>query len=370
MVYDYSPQEGVHRGKPWTIVEPGKCYLIDEQATSYAIRSKTSGEPSAALNTLQRDYNPQTSLRDALCAPSERGVYPAPCANQDLDIQEVPLPLIGGPAVGLEDAVHELGVTAGGVFPTKYVPGMGVAYFTGMAPEAMPYMKDPLFTTLKATYESLAGELNAAVASCDARVRTEYRVRPTFYQESWGSGIQFSGDMKVIWRMKSGADVTAPAPHKDQAGILDRLGCGDAYRAFVTTHADAFKRLDALTEQLNKKYPHPPVSFYTTRDAATLAQLRSYLAHAAPAIPEVVPQQEDRVMEQPTQPEDAGITSKSQQQLEVLRTELDGSADRVELTPSEKAHAVATERDPLFMIYILLPLVALVGMVIGFLLKR
>ncbi len=342
LVFDYSEKVGQALGKPWTVIEKGKCYQIDDGTESiYAIKSVNGTEQGTFINYSL--YKPTDNVQEIFCKDFE-------CKTTTLGQEIKKIELFGDISVTVsqEQAIHFTGINTDQLFPTKYAFGYPVTSFSSVLEDNLkPIINDPSFIEATKLYTSLAEELNTTLSACDGRVRVERQYTLA------GIDVLDLYIKNIVWRLASGQDVITqtaaniPTSYKlSDADVLyeiDSMGCKPAYSAFIQKHAADWATIDRLAEEVIAKFPSVTKSSgidptIRIKNASEVAKIESFIENTDNT---PVP-----VSEQVTNP-----------------TTLD------EPTPEKKTDMLLNSSNPFMRIYVWLPILALIGIFI-FLVSR
>ena len=348
LVFDYSPAVGEQLGKPWAPMAQGKCYQVDGQGGAIFVILPSSGLTPARFTDYQT-YTPDQDIPDAFCKTLKCAYsWDSPSGKQSVAILEFdPLDNSGQMGLTREDAIYDTGIRATDVLPTRYGLGVGATWFSStVPPEEEKILSDPSFTNAKNLYIALAQNLQATLATCDTRIRTEYQLE---VQEPNYAVVD------IVWRLRDGSDVSLSKtlPYltivpdysysdqqnqvADELRAIGLMGCQTAFGQFVQLHKSDFLKMDQWAGALAQEY------------ASTSAALVANVVFA----------------------NDPGITS------EILAFAGNSSSTNVaapsassvpattldEPTPAKKFDVLFNSPNPFFRIYVWLPILSLLGIV-------
>lgn len=346
LVFDYSAKVGESLGKPWTIVEKGKCYEMEDGSEDIYVVKVVTGKEHETFSNYSL-YKSTDSVREIFCKNND-------CTLPGSLIK--PTYFFGAHSVTTSgsDVIHFTGITADALFPTKYMFGYPVTSVTSIpVNDALdPIIKSTAFVQASTLYTSLAKQLVSALNSCDTRVRIERQYSLT---ETDFLGIYIKN---VIWRLANNEDVlvqtaaqipTSYALSKtDILNQINLMGCKNTFSTFVKTHADDWSAIDKNVEAVIAEYPEALTSngidaTIRLRDTVELSNILAFANDQALA---------PKTIEISELPET------------IIVTELD------EPTPEKKTEIVMESENPLTKIYTILPILALVGLIVFLIAKK
>lgn len=367
LFFDYSPKVGEERGKPWTVVEKGTCYEIDEDGGDfYRVFRETKLTPiyrDGKFYSYQENYSmPGKLVNYSLYKPTDDlrflcSSHTTNCGDSDTIGEQVsdqyylsesfysPPPVLSSRN---EIINHSFDFIRASLFPTKY----SFAVFPGVLDRfgGDEIVTSPTFTELSALESSLTNQMESTIHSCDTRVRVEHQF--TYVStESFPNLIQhtlpYLEEKNIIWKFKDGHTVSFKAGEKtDPFDVIEKIGCKPAFGSFIRSHKTDFDIMDDLTQTLNTKMGNHPVS---KQDEKNIAKILAFVASTEPeAIVPVEP-----IIISPI----ATATEK------IIPTVVD------EPTPEKKIEMAVNSPNPWFKFYRALPVLALIGMII-FIIKR
>ena len=256
-VFDYSREVGKTLGKPWTVVELGKCYQIDSDYNQmfgegenaslvYIFKQPISSEfQSILINTIDTEANIDDFIQ--VCSVGWR-------KNCDNNPPVVKLTL------SINDTGHSLGVSADakrnqyGIsftnLPTRFFP---TYHYTGwgsvLEENEEKLLNDPRSSQLTGMMKAFLTDLDILLNDCDTRIRVEEKG----IIESKNDLSDCSESSDTIWRLESGKDFWIDY----KVSMLERIqlmGCSDEYHAFLKEKKDAIAEFDQLMEILSNEY--------------------------------------------------------------------------------------------------------------------
>lgn len=350
LVFDYSAKTGQARGKPWTVVEKGKCYEVEDGTEDvYLIKTMVGNEREVFSNLSL--YTPTDSFSHTFCNTD----YDCSTTRLGYSITPIYLGEGGSATTSVLDEVHFTGITANTLFPTKYDLGFPVTYLSSMTPDELrPVIDNKSFISLGDLYKSLAKQLTSTLQSCDSRIRTE-RQYSVDVNVDWTSLYI----KNVIWRLANSTDAlvqsfdTTLNQYGSPKGLtppdifkeLELMGCKAAFGAFIQTHKADFNTIDRLAEEVIAEYPdvlrNSDVSTATIyhRNATDVAKILAFInSNTSSEVPVTTENVQPTVMDEPT--------------LE------------------KKTDMLLNSSNPFVRVYIWLPIVALLGLVIVIMFRK
>lgn len=352
LVFDYSSKVGQDRGKPWTIIEKGKCYEVEDGSEEvYLVKIVNGNEREIFSN--YNIYNSTDNISQKICS------------NYDCNITTIghlitPLYLIGETSVTntASESIHFTGVEINKLFPTKYDFGFPVTSHSSMMPEELkPIVYYPSFVSAENLYNSLAEQLNSTLQSCDSRIRVESQ----YYIETDNWKNLFLFRKNLIWRLSDNKDVIVEVRNlngeytkPDSLNEVELMGCKIAFGAFIQTHQTDFSTIDRLAQEVITKYPNALKKGESESDSDYLSpislrnntEISKILAFA-----------------NNSNTTSGTVTIPPTQQV-VTPTVLD------EPTPEKKTDILVNSSNPLMRVYVWLPTVALLGILIVLVFKK
>ncbi|MDD3434649.1 MAG: hypothetical protein PHD96_01855 [Candidatus Pacebacteria bacterium] len=343
LLFDYSPKVGEKLGRPWAIVEKGKCYETDENGgVLYQVHIKTGKERQQLSNYSK--YKPTDEIT-AFDYNIERLWPYGPF--------EVPVPA----RPGLD--MRFTGIVANEVFPTKYDFGHGITYFSLFFSEEMVgrVMKDPSFIEIQKLYSNLAEQLQNTIKSCDSRVRIEHQLEVVNEIFDKSGVLRSTIDEKdVIWKMASGEDIKFSSLEEfNSLKAIEVLGCKAAFSEFIHSHQTDFNRVDQLAEELINKYPNEISQHFEDQEIEDLEGYDLIFQRDPNLIKEILAFVGDTEQLNTTH-----HTIKSKSEVSSLD----------EPTSQKKLELLLKSKNPLIRLYVWLPIIALIGVIVFLLLKK
>ena len=264
LVFDYSKEIGIVRGKPWTIIEQGKCYQLDTNDTQVFQVVVRSGSEREMVETAAKQHGTSASFSEVFCDQPELSDSPQPHSCSSIHtIYDTYGVTQGDGYLGLgyqPEYLYSLGIWAPSLFPTKYEFGAFITTAEASFYEFQTTVltKDLEFQEADALYTRLAEDLNAVLKKCDTRKRLEYRFTPVASVTTGEIGY-LGGDM--VWRLADGMDFIIKPKYgepeeelRDSIELVAAMGCADEYRAYLSENAEDFKRIDVLAEGMLERY--------------------------------------------------------------------------------------------------------------------
>ncbi|MCX6794831.1 MAG: hypothetical protein NTY31_02510 [Candidatus Falkowbacteria bacterium] len=367
LVFDYSAKVGQTRGKPWTIVEKGKCYEVDDGTEDmYLIKIVKGNERDVFSN--YTSYNSTDSIPQIFCKDnaSNNQYHDYDYSTTTLGYSITPMRFLGENSVTTtaSELIHFTGITANALSPTKYDFGFPVTSFSSMMPEELkPIVNYPSFVSASNLYISLAKQLVSTLQSCDTRVRVERQYN--FFDVK--GDYSFLDVKNIVWRLANNKDVIVQTSNRqfndgvpsniieskpDLLNEVDLMGCKTAFSGFIQAHQTDFSTIDRLAQEVIAKYPsalkkgeNDYLSPISLKNSAETSKILAFANNSSTT---------------------SGIvtTPPTQTPQVVTPTVLD------EPTPEKKIDLLVNSKNPLMRAYVYLPILALVGIIIFFLLKK
>lgn len=304
LLFDYSRSIGENLGKPWSIIEKGRCYQIDK---SY----ETSGQIIGGSEIYQ------VKIVDG----SEKKYYSdyhnfSPSQNLQEGINVTPIEWFRREiGISMDEYLHFTGIHAESLFPTKYVAGYPFTSFTSNQTEEFgAILDDATFIAADNLYQQLATGLETAIQTCDSRKRIEYQ-----FEVASDKNLSLG---KIIWKLENNFNYVINPNQSDTRAsngyelplVFERLqlmGCQKAFGEYETAHKSDFARFDLLADQLREKYPTSPggwiglnLSKRDDRDLELIGAFanNSYVPEKTLPLPTVVSDKETKstVLDEPT----------------------------------------------------------------------
>jgi hypothetical protein len=321
-LFDYSQRVGENRGKPWVILEKGKCYEInDEGGNLYRVQIINGNERQQ-----YSDYAKYKPADDITASESIARMWPYE---------------YGELGVTRSADIHFTGITANSLFPTKYDFGIPItAFVSSMSEEQQKISNDQSYLEIKTLYKNLAKQLESTIKSCDTRIRVEHQLSVTQYNDV--------SEKNIIWKLGNNKDFSFDATKKlDPLSAIELMGCKASYSEFINSHKTDFNTIDRLSQEVISKYPdavaisgdYGPIQ---KRDDSLIKKILAFVSTNEPA--------------------NNAVTTTTENS--TTATPLD------EPTPEKKIDLLVNSKNPLMRVYVYLPILALVGIVIFFLLKK
>lgn len=321
-LFDYSQRVGENRGKPWVILEKGKCYEInDEGGNLYRVQIINGNERQQ-----YSDYAKYKPADDITASESIARMWP-------YEYREL--------GVTRSADIHFTGITANSLFPTKYDFGIPItAFVSSMSEEQQKISNDQSYLEIKTLYKNLAKQLESTIKSCDTRIRVEHQLSVTQYNDV--------SEKNIIWKLGNNKDFSFDATKKlDPLSAIELMGCKASYSEFINSHKTDFNTIDRLSQEVISKYPdavaisgdYGPIQ---KRDDSLIKKILAFVSTNEPA--------------------NNAVTTTTENS--TTATPLD------EPTPEKKIDLLVNSKNPLMRVYVYLPILALVGIVIFFLLKK
>lgn len=332
LVFDYSPSIGQKLGKPWAVVEKGKCYEADKDGgLIYNVQVVNGNEKQQFEN--YKAYKPTDNIPQIFCKGISACNYDEPIVVDDF-LQDK------GVTLEYSDIIFDTGIRANDIFPTKYDFGNPITSYNSTPskdPVVIQVVSDPSYIQAGALYRDLAEDLQNKLQSCDTRVRVEYQAQVDPLTSS------YLVLKNLVWRLSDNKDISLNPKKIDPFQAIDFMGCKKAFGQYIESHKTDFAKINTLAEEVVKKYPSAVGDNYPQplkkRDQKTIDKILSFASN-----------------------------------LEVVGNNLSGepvvSTSLDEPTPEKKTDILFNSSNPLMKTYILLPIVAFIGIIIFFFLRR
>jgi hypothetical protein len=329
LLFDYSPRVGQERGKPWVILEKGKCYEVDEEGGVLYRITIVNGDERQQYS----DYARYQSTDD-IASNVNDNIFP----NVNI-IGMWPIAYTGREEYRLH-AIYFTWIRAREVFPTKYDFGAPITERAVLpSREADEMVNDQSYLAIQKLYTDLAIELGDTIRSCDTRIRVEHQL--SVEQNNYVS------EKNVIWRLSNNEDFGFSVAQKiTSLEAIEKIGCRESFSEFINTHKSDFNTIDRLSEEFISKYPNAvaisgeygPIM---ERDSAVSQKILAFVDTDSPVFIE---------------------TSTNEDSIKA--TLLD------EPTTEEKGNLLFNSENLLMQAYIYLPIFALIGIIVFFVLKK
>ncbi len=324
LLFDYSPAIGQALGKPWSIVEKGKCYQIDATGGKiYRIPQVVGNEKQTY--SVYSNFSPTDNIK----------------FDKNIDLLHWKYEGIG---VSENDFLHFTGLHADNLFPTRYRLDHPVISFSVDDEEYYgAILNNETFGQLSFSYQKLAQELETAIQNCDIRQRVEFQleIRPS----KKGSGENPLYIKSVIWKLADGKNTVWSKSNLDfrdiptSLGVINTLGCGKTFSEFTQSHRSDYSNIDSLAQQVMTLFPSLSESTITPRDQNDIAIIEAFATGTYNPQPE--------------------ITSSPQKTAPPTSLE--------EPTIERKNELTLQSKQPLLQLYFFLPFLAGIGISIYFL---
>jgi len=247
LVFDYSSEIGASLGRPWSIIEKGKCYQLDLNSPDgyagaiYSVKILNGKEKEMFEN--YSGHQPTEKITPV------NGVSQIWNASSKFNN-------------GMEKTDNPFGFvnTSGDdIFPIR--ESVMFYLFENDIPENSPAADD--LKQLKDLSSRLYQQIADVFKSCDDRIKVEYRLEYGSYSDPLFH--EYLDLKKVIWQTKSDAyDFTfnpksifgSYAPEGiNPLDAIFKMGCGMAYGQFLKSHKADFEEYNRLCDNINKKDP-------------------------------------------------------------------------------------------------------------------
>ena len=258
IVYDYSPEVGIELGRPWTIVEEGKCYRYDNRDFVEAYVFKNS-----AKNIIEesiKKYNPKDNLDAgdtglAYLFPEKYGYNPIKIEDifNDKDIKPEYRIIYDFNFEGIGMMSLDKKILFGPeLFPTTYYLGNGVSSGSSDITSGLIY-GDSVVSEARNLWQGLTSDLSAVLEKCDTRKRVEYRHDISNYSR------------KIFWRISNNNDIYIGDRYKSVLTPVQQvvaMGCGEEYLQWLKENGNSFKQSDELALKIIERLSGDAVEFW------------------------------------------------------------------------------------------------------------
>lgn len=357
LLFDYSSSKGTELGKPWSLVEKGKCYDIRDGGRLLIIRG---GSTEKAQYANYKQYKPDTDILTKIEFDNYTGepLYPPTV------VQQLFPPLYDGDRDPLD--VYSDTLYTANLIPTQYNFGDGITYTSSSYPtkELLEYYRKNLTIQAKeisdiekriafvedrryavdskSIYESLATSLASTIQSCDNRSRVEYQI-DIAQKQIHSLGKSENGTPVFLEEYSEIAD--------NSLDFITYIGCKNAYIRYIASHNAEIQTLDTLADSLLKEYsPTIAESFiYKNENKQKINTYVSGTYTSEKAAPELL----EQIRTLYNFPKEIHISTSDTN----IVTALPQSTTIEEATPEKKMSIVAASKNKLFKIYTILPLV-------------
>ena len=358
LVFDYSVKTGQALGKPWTIVKKGECYKTEDGTEAVYL---VEGAERIVFSDYS-NYSPSDSISQVFC-DNESSCFGY---EAKYSITSISLAFRYAVTIRPSEVIHFTGITANSLYPTKYDFGDPVTSRSSWAPpEITPIVNDPSFVSVWNLYDSLTEQLNSTLRSCDSRVRierqyslnmSEYAPNNEYYDGTSGLSLK-----NILWRLADNQNVSIPVDNEyaftleDELSRIDIMGCKAALNTFIQAHQADFTTVDRLAENIIAKYPNALCKSGSEYCNTPIILRKSAEISKIPALTQEQETATSTVLAEPTP---------INEQETVAPTVLD------EPTPEKKLEMLAKSSNPLMRVYVLLPLIALIGALAFFVFRK
>jgi hypothetical protein len=346
LVFDYSPAIGESLGKPWSVVEKGKCYQID-------VSPNTAGNSGTLYKIrVTADENKEKYSNYKSFSPS-----------QDLDngssISQVwsPAELHYAVTVSGNNLLKFTGIESDLLFPTQYQLGYPFTiYSSSVGSEFGSILEDNNFIEVGKTYTSLAKNLQEVINKCDNRKRIEI-------QFIFDKDLKLS-DSYVSWKINDGTNIiVSDSPFVNSFDLnkslsaLQTIGCQQDFANFINEKRSDFSTFDSMVKILIEKYPDLYESSYKSvidRNPNDMTKIESFATlKPVPILTGLTLKPINNTQEKIVNNTPSPLPTSS----------LD------EPTVEKKAEIVASSKNSLLKYYFSLPIIVVSGFLIYFLIK-
>jgi hypothetical protein len=263
LLFDYSKDRGEMMGKPWVVVEKGKCYQIDSVESENPGRLLIVKEKQGKNIKYYSDHKRFSPREDVVLDNNVKIAWNR--ANYFV-------------TVGENDLLHFTGIFAYSLFPTRYYFGYPVTTVTSYQDEEFEELfKDKDYIEAASVFYKLSRDIERTIQSCDNRKRVEYQLQIS----EKGNAI---GLKHIVWRLNDNSNVLIPDPVNVETfntpmtlSAIEAIGCRDKYIEFANDRRSEFLRFDEVVAVLLKRYPKLKDRTIIEREKTELSMLNSYL---------------------------------------------------------------------------------------------
>lgn len=274
LVFDYSNATGVQKGKPWTIVEKGKCYEVDSKSPTEQYQNyEDLGElflftdPSSEVINSLLNYS-KHSLTDSIsdiygqresgCGqntnPEEEYTY-----NEDYESCIAKPYRIGVFESGLgydrHNMIRHTGVSIQDILNTKYNFNDGVTGgSSSYTDDGWAIINSKEISEVREIYENLAEGVESVIQKCDQRIRQEIRLK--IKSDYWYT----APERTYISRYKDGIDKKFNTLRYWQNStthandILENIGCKSDVITYLESKNNDISKINKLGEDIRSKF--------------------------------------------------------------------------------------------------------------------
>ncbi|GEM_PF-6172004 len=381
-VFDYSHSMGEKLGRPWSVIEPNECYQFDKNG-GRIFRIKETNELSPGSFRDHSSFKSNDSIPSNFCEST--GCY------EDRSISEFTNIFSAWPDLGLRetDIIFNTGITADSVFPTNYNLGILTTQFVALHPDAFPQLtRESPFTDMQEKYTELAEKFQKEIRECDDRQRVEYRAEV----DKESSRLELKGqlwtwpDQDPVLIDIHPSDLTY---RTDSLEILELIGCRQVYAEFLETHQKDIDQINKWLDELEKEHGnleeefHDPI--FIERSDEAIEEMWSFADGSLEVTPdeEIFLSPSDVEVKEETEPEPE---ISSYQNDSPSETEKETSTEprspappdqeefaetpASEPTKEKKRETVLLSEDPFVRLYLVLPILAFLGLLSILLYRR
>lgn len=295
VLYDYSTNVGTKLGRPWALVEQGKCYEIDfTNEEIFLFRYPLTPEVENIFSKEKNSYTPGTNISDIIKTCEYTRDSQVRCSQGGI-FKLKPFDEFYGIGTGARDGFQFTGISLSSVLPTKYSAEMGyegiVSHFGFPDSKTGDIVKDERFINSRKLFDELALKLNAATEVCDSRQRIENRF--SLWQLEGPSSTKIAlTDHGTVWRVSSGEDIRIDFEAPTPIQRIALMGCTAGLHKFLNEHTRDIQNLDTALGAIYADYCLPTrdydaCSVAVVRDEAEFNFLKNFANAAVPPVIDV-----------------------------------------------------------------------------------
>jgi len=258
-IFDYSRKVGKTLGKPWAVVESGKCYQIDSnydqifeegenESLVYVFKQPISSEfQSILVNTTDAEANVEDFIQACSVGWRKNCKSNPPVVKIILSINDTSHSF----GVSADAKRNSFGISFANFLPTKFI--FGALYDGGFSTLPTEHEEKILNSShslqAQELRRSLLNGLQFMLNKCDTRIRIEEKgiIKPK------NDLSDYSEVSDAIWRLESGKDfwIENDTPMFER---IQLMGCSDEYHAFLKEKKGVVAELDQLMEILHNEH--------------------------------------------------------------------------------------------------------------------
>ncbi len=278
LIFDYSNSIGIQKGKPWTLVEKGKCYEVDskpptEQYQNYEdlgelfLFTDPSSEVRSNLLNYSK-YNLTDSIsdiygqRESGCGqntnPGEEYTY-----NEDYEsciVKPYKIDVFeSGLGYDRHNLIKYINVSIQDLLNSKYNFSDGVTGGTSSyTDDGHAIVNSKEISEVRDIYENLAEGVESVIQKCDQRIRQEIRLK--IKSDYWYT----DPERTYISRYKDGTDRELdPSKYWQNStthanDILENIGCKSDVINYLESKNNDISKINKLGEDIRLKFSTNP----------------------------------------------------------------------------------------------------------------